>query len=179
MRKLKLEELGRISTTEFKAAEKIDIIVLLDNIRSGLNVGSIFRTSDAFRIKKIILSGITAQPPHREVLKTAIGATDSVDWEYINNPIDAIQKLKQENWQVFAIEQTDNSISLEDFIPKKNEKYLLIFGNEVGGVSDELLSLVDAAIEIPQYGTKHSLNVAVCYGITIWDINGKLKPSSA
>jgi tRNA G18 (ribose-2'-O)-methylase SpoU len=179
MRKLKLEELGRISTTEFKAAEKIDIIVLLDNIRSGLNVGSIFRTSDAFRIKKIILSGITAQPPHREVLKTAIGATDSVDWEYINNPIDAIQKLKQDNWQVIAIEQTDNSISLEDFIPKKNEKYLLIFGNEVGGVSDELLSLVDAAIEIPQYGTKHSLNVAVCYGITIWDINGKLKPSSA
>ena len=108
-----------------------------------------------------------------------MGLQTLVDWEYINNPIDAIQKLKQENWQVFAIEQTDNSISLEDFIPKKNEKYLLIFGNEVGGVSDELLSLVDAAIEIPQYGTKHSLNVAVCYGITIWDINGKLKPSSA
>lgn len=174
MRKLKLEELGRITTAEFKAADKVDIIVLLDNIRSGLNVGSIFRTSDAFRIRKIILSGITAQPPHREVLKTAIGATDSVEWEYIMDPIEEIETLKQKEWKIIAIEQTDNSISLEEFQPKQGKKYLLIFGNEVGGVSDELLPLVDDAIEIPQYGTKHSLNVAVCYGITIWDIIGKL-----
>ena len=175
MRKLKLEELGRISTSEFKTAAKVDIIVLLDNIRSGLNVGSIFRTSDAFRIKKVILTGITAQPPHREVLKTAIGATDSVEWQYTRDPIEIIEELKKDHWKIIAIEQTDSSISLADFLPQKSEKYFLILGNEVGGVSDELIPLVDHAIEIPQYGTKHSLNVAVCYGITIWDFIRKLE----
>lgn len=168
MRKLKLEELGRISTSEFRAQEKIPIVVVLDNIRSAMNVGSFFRTSDAFKIERILLCGITAQPPHKEILKTAIGATQSVNWSYHENILKATEGLKVEGYKIVGIEQTTESISIADYSVQIDQKYAILFGNEVQGLSDELLPELDQAIEIPQFGTKHSLNVSVCGGIVLW-----------
>jgi len=169
MRKLKLEELGRISVEAFKASDKIPVAVVLDNIRSMHNIGSVFRTSDAFRIEKIYLCGITAKPPHKEIRKTALGATESVNWEYFEDTIELILKLKKENYRMIAVEQTESSKSLGDFELKFDEKYAVIFGNEVDGVQQEVVNLSDNCIEIPQEGTKHSLNVSVCAGIVLWE----------
>jgi tRNA G18 (ribose-2'-O)-methylase SpoU len=174
-RKLKNSELGRPSIAEFKALEKTPLIVVLDNIRSLNNIGSVFRTSDAFLIEKIYLCGITAQPPHKDIHKTALGATDSVDWEYATDTKTLIQKLQAENTVCLAIEQAENSIMLNDFQPKAKQKYAIIMGNEVKGVQQEIVSLCDAVIEIPQIGTKHSLNISVSCGIVLWDIFTKIK----
>lgn len=177
MKKLKLHELGRISTNEFKEAKKIPVVVLLDNVRSLHNVGSAFRTADAFRVEKIYLTGITGQPPHREIQKTALGATESVDWEYAADAASVIQQLKLEGYQILIIEQTTKSISLNTFSPEPNTKYCLIFGNEVEGVADQLVDMADTAIEIPQSGTKHSLNISVCIGIVVWHFSNALTES--
>lgn len=174
MKKLKLEELGRISVDEFKQAAKIPVCVVLDNVRSLHNVGSAFRTCDAFKIQKIYLSGITGTPPHREIEKTALGATSSVDWQYEEKTSDVLRSLKEQGYIVIAIEQTSESRSLETFMPQHNKKYCLVFGNEVHGVSDDAIALADTAIEIPQAGTKHSLNISVCLGIVAWEFFRKL-----
>ncbi len=168
LRKLKLEELGRPSIKDFKATEKFPVIFVLDNVRSALNVGSIFRTADALGIEKLCLCGISAQPPHKEILKTAIGATASVDWMYENSVVQLAKQLKQTGYQLMGIEQTNQSIELQDWVAKKDQKYALFFGNEVDGLSGELLPLLDCAVEIPQFGTKHSFNVAVTAGIVGW-----------
>lgn len=170
MRKLKLHELERMTVDEFVSTEKTPITVVLDNIRSALNVGSIFRTSDAFAIEKIIICGISATPPNREINKTAIGATESVAWEYFESISDAIKKLKDEDFRIIGVEQTDQSILLPEF-KATNEKMAVIFGNEVDGISDEILGMIDTCIEIPQFGTKHSLNVSVCAGIVLWELS--------
>lgn len=175
MKKLKLDDLGRISVEEFKEAEKIPICILLDNVRSLHNVGSAFRTADAFRIEKIYLTGITGTPPHREIQKTALGATESVAWEYVKNPTEAIQKLKAQGYTIVIIEQTTESKPLQLFTPETNLNYCLVFGNEVDGVSEEVINHADIAIEIPQTGTKHSLNISVCLGIVTWEFFRKLK----
>lgn len=169
MRKLKLEELNRTSVKLFKEQEKFPIVVILDNVRSALNVGAFFRTCDAFAIEKLILLGITAQPPHKEINKTAIGATASVNWEHHDKGQDLISDLKSNGYKVYGIEQTDQSelLQKQDF---SNQKLALIFGNEVDGISDEILELLDVSLEIPQFGTKHSLNVSVCGGMVIWDV---------
>lgn len=169
MKKRILEELERCSVEEFKRKKKIPYIFLLENIRSLVNVGSAFRTADAFLVEKIMLTGFTGRPPHREIQKTALGATESVDWEYYEKSTSILSQLKQEGYIIIAIEQTDQSISLLEFQPKKEEKYCFIFGNEVAGVSEEALQYVDSSIEIPQYGTKHSLNISVAVGIIAWD----------
>ncbi|HFK5552562.1 TPA: RNA methyltransferase [Elizabethkingia anophelis] len=173
--KLKLEELGRVDIETFKQSEKIPVIVLLDSIRSMNNVGAVFRTADAFIIEKVVLCGITPQPPHREIHKAALGATESVDWYYENNVTDALQKLKSEGYKILAIEQTTGSIALNEQVISKEEKYVVIMGNEVDGVSNEALALCDGFIEIPQLGTKHSLNVSVCAGIIMWEFFKNLK----
>lgn len=170
MKKLKLEELGRLSVDEFKGADKLPICLVLDNIRSLHNVGSAFRTADAFRIEKIYLTGITGTPPHREIHKTALGATESVEWEYAEKTEDVLARLKTTGHKIVAIEQTTESKALHKFVPTVNEKIALVFGNEVNGVSDEAIALADAALEIPQHGTKHSLNVSVCLGIVVWEM---------
>lgn len=175
MRKLKTEELGRVDIEDFKKQEKLPVIVILDNVRSMHNIGSIFRTSDGFSIEKIILCGITAQPPHREIEKTALGATQSVDWVYFEDITEAIHSLKKDEYQIIAIEQAENSIMLNHFTPDKTAKYALIFGNEVNGVSDEAMNLIDTCLEIPQFGTKHSFNIVVSAGIVLWDFFAKLK----
>lgn len=174
-KKLKLEELGRIDIETFKQTEKIPLTVVLDNVRSMHNVGAVFRTADAFLIEKIILCGITPQPPHREIHKAALGATESVDWMYENDISEAILALKNQDYTIVGIEQTSNSELLTDFEISKVRKYALVFGNEVDGLSDEPLSLYDAFLEIPQLGTKHSLNVSVCGGIVMWDFFKSLK----
>ena len=168
-RKLKLEELNRVSVEEFKKINKIPVSIILDDIRSLHNVGSIFRTADAFKIKHIYLCGITAQPPHREITKTALGATESVDWSYHKSIIDLITKLKQKGEKIYSIEQTKDSTPLNEIIFKKNDAINIIVGNEVEGVSQEAISLSDTVIEIPQFGTKHSLNVANCTSILLWE----------
>jgi tRNA G18 (ribose-2'-O)-methylase SpoU len=170
MKKLKLEELGRISIDEFKTAEKLPVIILLDNIRSLHNVGSAFRTADAFRIEKIWLTGITGTPPHREIQKSALGATESVPWEYHEQPSVIVKNLKDAGYTIIIIEQTSQSIPLQKFDPHSAAKYVLVFGNEVNGVSDDVISLGDFSLEIPQAGTKHSLNISVCLGIVTWEI---------
>ncbi|MBK5277841.1 MAG: RNA methyltransferase [Bacteroidia bacterium] len=175
MKKLKLDELGRISVNEFKEAEKISVCILLDNVRSLHNVGSAFRTADAFRVEKIYLTGITGKPPHREIQKTALGATESVDWEYLESPAVAIEKLKNQEYKIIIVEQTTQSMPLQSFLPEKHQKYCLVFGNEVEGVSQEVIELADLALEIPQSGTKHSLNVSVCLGIVAWEVFKKLQ----
>ncbi len=175
MRKLKLDELGRKSLEAFKNSEKTPVVILLDNIRSLNNIGSFFRTADAFALEKIFLTGFTATPPHREIHKTALGATESVAWEYYAKIEALLNVLKKQNYFIVAAEQTDRSVSLEKFCPPRNRKIALIFGNEVKGVSDEALNWVDAAVEIPQFGTKHSFNVSVSAGIVLWDIFAKLK----
>ncbi|MCR1023720.1 RNA methyltransferase [Cellulophaga baltica] len=174
MRKLKNSELERLDVDGFKDAEKTPLIIVLDNIRSLNNIGSVFRTADAFLIEKIYLCGITAQPPHKDIHKTALGATDSVVWEYAENTMDVIKSLKDAKVTTLAIEQAENAVFLNDFQVSKDQKYALIFGNEVKGVSQEVVSSSDAVIEIPQYGTKHSLNISVSAGVVIWDLWAKL-----
>lgn len=168
-RKLSMLELNRLTPAAYKAQAKTPIILVMDNIRSALNIGSAFRTADAFALQSIYLCGITAKPPHREILKTAIGATESVDWQYFDTTTAAIKQLKKDNFKVFAIEQVTEKRWLQDVQTSKNEKYALVFGNEVKGVSNEVLSLVDDCIEIPQFGTKHSLNISVSVGIVVWE----------
>lgn len=174
-KKLKLEELGRIDIETFKKTEKIPLVVVLDNVRSMHNVGAVFRTGDAFLVERIVLCGITPQPPHREIHKSALGATESVDWHYFDDISEAILKLKKENFEVLGIEQTTNSVMISEFEISKNKKYALVLGNEVDGISDEALSLCDHFLEIPQMGTKHSLNVSVCGGIAMWEFFKSLK----
>lgn len=173
MRKLKLEELNRASVEDFKEQKKLPIVVILDSVRSLHNVGSIFRTSDGFAVEKVILCGITGQPPHREIEKTALGATNSVKWEYYAEITEAIGKLKSEGYQIIAIEQADESVMLNEFEMDSNQKYALIMGNEVHGVSEDAMKLIDCCIEIPQFGTKHSFNVVVATGIVLWDLFSK------
>jgi tRNA G18 (ribose-2'-O)-methylase SpoU len=175
MKKLKLDELGRISIEEFKSIEKIPVVVLLDNVRSLHNVGSVFRSADSFCVEKIYLTGITGKPPHREIQKTALGATESVVWEYAENGEAIVKKLKSEEYQIVIVEQTTTSMALQQFEPKTDTRYCLIFGNEVNGVSDEIIQHADLGIEIPQAGTKHSLNISVCAGIVLWEVFRKLK----
>ncbi|RLK03050.1 RNA methyltransferase [Tenacibaculum discolor] len=175
MRKLKNSELGRKTIEEFKQTNKTPIIVVLDNIRSLNNVGSVFRTSDAFLIEKIYLCGITATPPNKEIHKTALGATESVDWEYIENTMDLVEKLQAENVKVLSIEQAENSTMLDIFTPETDQKYAVVFGNEVKGVQQEVVSASDVCIEIPQLGTKHSLNISVSCGVVLWDLFTKMK----
>jgi 23S rRNA (guanosine2251-2'-O)-methyltransferase len=168
-------ELDRISVEEFKSEEKTPIIVLLDNIRSLNNIGSVFRTGDAFRIEKIYLCGYTAQPPNKDIAKTALGATKSVDWEFAEDIVSLIEKLKNDNTEVYAVEQTSDSIMLDDYTPKKEMKTAVIFGNEVQGVQQEAIDVCTGVIEIPQIGTKHSLNISVSNGVVLWDLFSKLK----
>ena len=175
MRKLKNSELGRINIAEFKSAKKIPVIVVLDNIRSLNNIGSVFRTSDAFLIEKIYLCGITAIPPHNEIRKTALGATESVEWEYRKDIMELINEMKKAKVTIVSVEQAESCIVLQKFQVELNTKYALVFGNEVKGVQQEVVSSSDCCIEIPQYGTKHSLNISVSCGIVLWDIFRKLK----
>lgn len=175
MRKLKNSELNRLSINDFKESDKTPLIVVLDNIRSLNNIGSVFRTSDAFLIEKIVLCGITATPPHKDIHKTALGATDSVDWEYNKNTSDAISKLKNEGYIIASIEQTEKAVMLQNFKIEKNKKYAVVFGNEVKGVQQEIVDMSDYAIEIPQYGTKHSLNISVSAGVVLWEFFKQFK----
>jgi len=174
MRKLKNHELERKDIASFKKAPKTNILVILDNIRSLNNVGSVFRTSDAFLIEKIYLCGITATPPHKDIQKTALGATDSVDWEYVVDSLSLVKKLQDEGVKVISIEQAENSTLLPDFKPEKNQKYAVIFGNEVKGVQQNVVNASNFCVEIPQLGTKHSFNISVSVGIVLWDLFGKL-----
>lgn len=175
MRKLKNEELGRLTNETFKTTEKHKVILVLDNIRSLNNVGSAFRTSDAFLIEKIYLCGITGTPPHRDINKTAIGATDTVAWEYAKQTMDVLDNLKEDNWKILSVEQVEASISLERFEPKKEEKYCFVFGNEVFGVEQDVVTASDGCLEIPQFGTKHSLNISVSIGVVLWHYISQLK----
>src|ERR1700733_14637810 len=159
MRKLKLDELNRASVDEFKTLEKLPVVVVLDNVRSMHNVGSVFRTADGFAVEHIYLCGITAQPPHREIEKTALGATQSISWSYYLNALDAVKELRSKGYHIIAIEQAENSVMLQNFPIAAGEKYALIFGNEVNGVTQEVMNNIDACIEIPQFGTKHSFNI--------------------
>ena len=174
MKKLKNSELSRLSIEEFKNSSKTPVIVILDNIRSAHNVGSVFRTCDAFLIDKIILCGITAIPPNKEIRKTALGSSESVDWRYYKNTEEVIMKLKKKDYQIIAVEQANKSIKLESFRPENEKKYAIIFGNEIKGISQKIIDNSDSVIEIPQFGTKHSLNVSVSAGIVIWDIFSKI-----
>lgn len=174
MRKLENSELERKSILDFKKATKTPIILILDDIRSLNNIGSVFRTADAFLIEKIYLCGITATPPNKEIHKTALGATETVAWEYCANVLEVISSLKKENISVYAIEQVENAVFLQDFEVVNNKKYALIFGNEVFGVNQQAIEICDGTIEIPQLGTKHSLNIAVSAGIVVWDLFKKL-----
>lgn len=174
MRKLKLDELNRATVEEFKSQRKLPIAVVLDNVRSMHNVGSIFRTCDGFAVEQICLCGITGQPPHREIEKTALGATQSINWTYYTEPLLAIEQLRKEGYKIIAIEQAEKSFLLNQFETTEGEKYALIFGNEVNGVSDEVMKVIDACIEIPQFGTKHSFNIVVSAGIVLWDFFTKL-----
>jgi len=168
-RKLKLWELDRVSEEDFKQQDKFPIIVILNDIRSLTNVGTFFRTSDAFSVEKIYLCGITAAPPHREIQKTALGATESMEWEHVDSTLDLVKRLKSEGVKICSIEQTEKTTFLQDVAQFKKEKYALVFGNEVNGVDQDVIDLSDYIIEIPQFGTKHSLNVSVCAGIVIWE----------
>jgi 23S rRNA (guanosine2251-2'-O)-methyltransferase len=171
--KLKLAELNRLDLEAYKRIEKAPVIFVLDNIRSAQNIGSIFRTSDAFNIEKIVLTGISATPPNKEILKTALGSTESVIWEHRHDTVEAIQQLQKEGYRIISVEQTQNSTLLHQFIPDVDSKYVLVLGNEVEGVSQEVINLSDLTLEIPQFGTKHSLNVAVSAGIVLWDLYNK------
>ncbi|HEY1007950.1 MAG TPA: RNA methyltransferase [Sphingobacteriaceae bacterium] len=175
MRKLKMDELNRPSVEEFRNQEKLPLVVVLDSVRSMHNVGSVFRTADGFAVEKICLCGITGQPPHREIEKTALGATGSVEWEYEKDITAVIGRLKAEGYRILAVEQASGSVMLNDFEARPGEKYALIFGNEVHGVSEEAMQLIDTCIEIPQFGTKHSFNIVVSAGIVLWDLFAKLK----
>jgi 23S rRNA (guanosine2251-2'-O)-methyltransferase len=174
MRKLKLDELNRATVEEFKGQQKLPVAVVLDSVRSMHNIGSIFRTSDGFAVEQICLCGITAQPPHREIEKTALGATQSVNWTYHEDAVATVNQLRADGYRIIAIEQAENSVMLNEFTPDINAKYALIFGNEVNGVSDEVMQVIDTCIEIPQFGTKHSFNIVVSAGIVLWDFFAKL-----
>ena len=173
MRKLKNEELGRLEPEEFNTVEKLNACIVLDDIRSMNNVGSAFRTSDAFRVEKIYLCGITATPPHRDINKTALGATETVAWEHQENISSLIKKLKAEGYSIVSVEQADESTKLDQFQPVADAKYAFVFGNEVFGVNDKIVEQSDVVLEIPQYGTKHSLNISVSLGIVVWDFVSK------
>ena len=174
MKKLKIMELKRISIDEFKNADKIPLVVVLDNVRSLNNIGSIFRTSDAFLVSSIYLCGITSVPPHPDIHKTALGAEYSVDWKYFENTSDAVIELKNENYTVFSLEQADKSMMLNDLHLEESVKYAVILGNEVKGVEQSVIDLCDGCLEIPQFGTKHSLNVSIAGGIVIWEFFNQL-----
>jgi rRNA methylases len=175
MKKLKLEELGRIPAVAYKDAEKMPVVIVLDNVRSLHNVGSAFRTADAFLVEKIILTGITGTPPNREIHKTALGATESVPWEYVAEADQAVQALRNDGYTIVCVEQTDESVPLQSVEIAPAKKWALVFGNEVNGVSDAVIALAEQAVEIPQGGSKHSLNVSVCLGIVIWHIFRQIK----
>ena len=174
MRKLLNEELERLEIDEFKQAAKIPVVVVLDNIRSMNNIGAVFRTADAFLIEAVFLCGITATPPHKDIHKTALGATDSVDWRYFEMTEEAIGYLRSEGYRIIGIEQTENSVMLQDFKPDVKAKYGIVFGHEVRGVQQSIVDICDQTIEIPQFGTKHSLNISVCAGVILWDFFRKL-----
>ena len=173
MRKIKNEELSRLLPEEFKNSDKLNVVLVLDDVRSAMNVGAAFRTGDAFRIEKIYLCGITAQPPHREINKTALGAQDTVEWEYVEDVLNLSKTLKNSGYEIVSVEQADESTSLLDFKVDPIRKYAFIFGNEVFGVKDELVAHADDVLEIPQYGTKHSLNISVSIGVVLWDFVSK------
>jgi 23S rRNA (guanosine2251-2'-O)-methyltransferase len=175
MRKLQNSELGRKSVEQYRASEKMPFVIVLDNIRSQANVGSVFRTADAFLVEKIYLCGITACPPHREIQKTALGATESVEWIYYPKTDEAANELKEKGYKLIAIEQAEESVDLQDFIVDAKEKYALIFGHEVNGVEQDIIDLCDACIEIPQFGVKHSFNIAVSAGIVLWELKKRIK----
>lgn len=175
MRKLGNDELNRLSVDEFRDSSKIPVVLVLDNIRSCHNIGSVFRTSDAFLVEKIFLCGITATPPNREIHKSALGAEDSVGWEYAENTLDAINRLKAGGFGIYAVEQVENSIPLSEFTPPPDQKIALVFGNEIRGISQEAVDLCHGALEIPQFGTKHSFNISVTAGIVLWDIFNKIQ----
>ena len=175
MRKLENNELERKSVEDFKKAEKTPIIIVLDDIRSLHNIGSVFRTADAFLVEKIVLCGITATPPNKEIHKTALGATETVTWDHSENVLEVIENLKKEGVTVLAIEQVEIAVFLQDFTIEKDKKYALVFGNEVYGVTQEAVALCNGCIEIPQLGTKHSLNISVSAGIVVWDLFRKMK----
>ncbi|MGB0984580.1 MAG: RNA methyltransferase [Saprospiraceae bacterium] len=170
MEKLSLKDLNRLSVQDFKTTQKAPFVIVLDNVRSALNVGSVFRTSDAFALEKIYLCGITAKPPHREILKTAIGATESMDWAYHGSTVEVIENLKAQGYVILGVEQAKKSVALQDFKVEEGKKYAIVMGNEVKGVSKEVMQLLDFCLEIPQFGTKHSLNVSVCTGVIVWDL---------
>ena len=170
-----MDELNRKSVNEFKDAEKINLIIVLDNVRSNHNIGSVFRTADAFLVEAVYLCGISSTPPNNEIRKTALGAEESVNWKYFENTVDAIAELKTLDYKILALEQVENSISLIDFKAQQNDKYALIFGHEVKGVSQDVLNNCDASIEIPQFGTKHSFNISISVGIVLWEFFRKLK----
>jgi tRNA G18 (ribose-2'-O)-methylase SpoU len=175
MRKLKNSELDRLTNEAFKKIKKTPLIVILDNIRSLNNIGSVFRTSDAFLIEKVYLCGITARPPHKDIHKTALGATDSVDWEYVEDTLILVNNLRKQGITIASIEQAENSIDLQDFQPEINKKLAVVFGNEIKGVDQKVVNISDYCIEIPQYGTKHSLNISVSCGVVLWDLFTKIK----
>ncbi|MHA7942116.1 RNA methyltransferase [Formosa sp. 3Alg 14/1] len=175
MRKLKNSELDRLSVEDFKDTKKTPLIIVLDNIRSLNNIGSVFRTSDAFLIEKIYLCGITATPPHKDIHKTALGSTETVAWEYAEHTLDVVEKLQAEHVKVLSIEQAENATMLDTFTPETDTTYALVFGNEVKGVAQDVVSKSDMVIEIPQFGTKHSLNISVSAGVLIWDVFSKMK----
>lgn len=168
-------ELNRLSVDEFKEIQKTPLIIVLDNVRSANNVGSVFRTADAFALGGLHLCGITACPPQKDIRKTALGASDSVEWTHHSHTIEAVHQLKSEGYRIIAIEQAEGSIFLQDFEVDVSSKYAVVFGHEVKGVSDEVMKLVDSCIEIPQFGTKHSLNIAVSVGVVIWDLFSKMR----
>lgn len=175
MRKLANSELDRLSVDAFKKAQKTPLILVLDNIRSLNNIGSVFRTADAFLIEKIYLCGITAQPPHKDIHKTALGSTETVAWEYVKDTLDVVKKLKSENIHIVSIEQAEQAVLLNDFTVQPHSKYAFVFGNEVKGVAQDVVSASDTVVEIPQYGTKHSLNISVSCGVVVWDVFCKLQ----
>ncbi|MDX9903293.1 MAG: RNA methyltransferase [Bacteroidales bacterium] len=174
MRKLTNDELNRKSVNEFRSSSKSPFIVVLDNVRSLNNVGSIFRTADAFIVEAVWLCGITATPPHREIHKTALGATESVEWKYCESAAAAARELKEEGYKIISVEQADEAVPLDAFEVREGEKYALVFGHEIRGVSEEVVEMSDSCIEIPQYGTKHSFNVAVSAGIVLWELAGRV-----
>lgn len=175
MKKLKLDELNRVGVEEFREQEKLPVVVVLDNVRSMHNIGSVFRTADGFAIEQLYLCGISAQPPHREIEKTALGATQSVAWTHFETTLEAVASLRKDGYKIIAIEQAAGSTMLNTYRPESSEKYALIFGNEVNGVSDEVMAQIDECIEIPQFGTKHSFNIVISAGIVLWDFFAKLR----
>jgi len=173
MRKLLNSELDRKSVEQFRKSQKSNFIIVLDNVRSQSNVGSIFRTADAFLTESVYLCGITATPPHREIQKTALGATESVAWRYFNNTAEAVTELRNRGFRIIGIEQTEKSVELQDMKIARDEKYALIFGHEVNGVDQDIINMCDVCVEIPQFGTKHSFNIAISVGIVLWELNRK------